>query len=76
MLTSAGITASSLSTSYFRGSIPSALRLTAHMLANLRLKIEITLAPPRFSYPAAAQPYRGGNHAHLKNTTLPGRTKP
>ena len=44
----------------FRGSIPSTFRLTAYMLAVLRLKSRITPVPPRTGYPAAAQPYRGG----------------
>ena len=37
----------------FRGSIPSAFRLTAYMLAVLRLRLGITPRPPRTRYPAA-----------------------
>jgi hypothetical protein len=41
------------------------------MLANLRLKIEITLFPPRFSYPATALSYRNGIPARLTTRPCP-----
>ena len=71
VLASVGLTTSPFPTSYFRGSIPSASRLTAHTLANLRLRIEIALSPPRFSYPATALPYRDGIHTRLKTRPSP-----
>jgi len=53
MLTSAILTALSFSPRHFRGSIPSAFRLTAYLLAVLRLKPDVAIRPPRTRYPVA-----------------------
>ena len=44
----------------FRGSIPSTFRLTAYLLAILRLKLYVTIEPPRTRYPVAGLPSGAG----------------
>jgi hypothetical protein len=56
MLTSGPTTPSSFPTSHLRGSFPSTLRLTACLLAVLRLKLYVAIQPPRTRYPVAGQP--------------------
>ena len=60
VLTSASTTASSFPTSHLRGSFPSALRLTAYLLAILRLRRYVAIQPPRTRYPVAGQPSGAG----------------
>lgn len=45
---------------HFRGSIPSALRLTACLLAALRLKPHVAIRSPRTRYPVACLPSGAG----------------
>jgi hypothetical protein len=60
----------------FRGSITSALRLTACRLAVRRLTQEVTSLGPRTCYPVAGYTYLPGRDSHpLKHATLPGRTQ-
>ncbi len=56
MLTSTSTTVSSFPTRHFRGSIPSTNRLTACLLAVLRLKKNVTTLPPKTRYPVAGLP--------------------
>jgi hypothetical protein len=56
VLTSTSITASSFPTRQLRGSIPSTLRLTAYLLAVLRLKLYVAIQPPRTCYPVDGHP--------------------
>ena len=60
----------------FRGSVPSAFRLTACVLAVLRLRLGITPRAPRTRYPAAGQalPGRDSLPLDLFKAALPGRT--
>ena len=60
----------------FRGSIPSTFRLTAYMLAVLRIRLGIAPFPPRTRYPADGQSLPGRGSHPLDNATLPGRTGP
>jgi len=60
MLTSTILTVSSFSTRHLRGSIPSTFRLTAYLLAVLRLKTDVTTSPPRTRYPVAGRPSGAG----------------
>ena len=60
VLTSTSITVSSFPTRRLRGSIPSTFRLTAYLLAVLRLKLFVTKKPPRTCYPVAGQPSEAG----------------
>ncbi len=53
--------------------IPSTLRLTAYLLAVLRLKLYVTIQPPRTCYPGLAC-LPGRVSPPLDYTTLPGRT--
>ncbi len=53
VLTSTFITVWSFPTRKFRGSIPSTLWLTAYLLAVLRLKLYVTIEPPKTCYPVA-----------------------
>lgn len=54
-----------------RGSIPSASRLSAYMLAALRLRIGFVPSPPMARYPAAGPPYRDGILSRLKARPCP-----
>ena len=45
---------------HLRGSFPSTFRLTACLLAVLRLKLYVTIQPPRTRYPVAGQPSGAG----------------
>jgi len=56
VLTSGATTPSSFPTSHLRGSFPSTLRLTACLLAVLRLKLYVAIQPPRTRYPVAGLP--------------------
>jgi len=56
VLTSTYTRVSSFPIIHFRGSIPSTLRLTACLLAVLRLKLYVTIQPPRTRYPVAGLP--------------------
>jgi hypothetical protein len=58
--TSAPSTASPFPSRRLRGSIPSTLRLTACLLAVLRLKQCVATLPPRTRYPVAGQPSGAG----------------
>ena len=60
MLTSTVYRVSSFPTRRLRGSIPSTLRLTAYLLAVLRLKLNVTTQPPRTCYPVAGLPSGAG----------------
>ena len=60
VLTSAPTKASSFPTSHLRGSFSSTLRLTACLLAVLRLKLNVTTQPPRTCYPVAGLPSGAG----------------
>ncbi len=60
VLTSTPNTVSSFPTRRLRGSIPSALWLTAYLLAVLRLKLYVTVQPPRTRYPVAGLPSGAG----------------
>ena len=60
VLTSTSITVSSFPSRQLRGSIPSTFRLTAYLLAVLRLKSDVTTRPPRTRYPVAGQPSGAG----------------
>jgi len=60
VLTSTSITVSSFPSRRLRGSIPSTLRLTAYLLAVLRLKSDVAISPPRTRYPVAGQPSGAG----------------
>jgi len=60
MLTSTSTTVSSFPTRHFRGSIPSTNRLTACLLAILRLKKDVTTLPPKTRYPVAGLPSGAG----------------
>ena len=60
VLTSTFITVSSFPTRRLRGSIPSTFRLTAYLLAVLRLKLDVTIQPPRTCYLVADLPSRAG----------------
>ena len=53
MLTSTVLTVLSFPTKTLRGSFPSSFRLTAYLLAVLRLKLYVTIQPPRTCYPVA-----------------------
>jgi len=53
MLTSADLSASSFLIRVFRGSIPSTFRLTAYVLADLRIEMTITAHLPRSRYSVA-----------------------
>ena len=52
----------------------STFRFTACLLAILRLKLYVTIKPPRARYPVVGRPSAAGSHP-LKYTTLPGRTQ-
>ena len=56
VLTSTSITVSSFPSRHLRGSIPSTFRLTAYLLAVLRLKLHVAIQPPRTRYPVAGLP--------------------
>ena len=56
VLTSTSLTVLSFSSRRLRGSFPSTLRLTAYLLAVLRLKHVVTTMPPRTRYPVAGLP--------------------
>ena len=56
VLTSISLTMSSFPSRQFRGSIPSAFRFTAYLLAILRLKLTVTSQPPRTRYPVVDLP--------------------
>src|SRR3990172_5650849 len=60
VLTSTSLTVSSFPTRQLRGSIPSSFRLTACLLAVLRLKPDVTTRPPRTRYPVAGRPSGAG----------------
>ena len=60
VLTSTVHKVSSFPSRRLRGSIPSTFRLTACLLAVLRLKRYVTIAPPRTCYPVAGSAFRGG----------------
>ncbi|MBU0908049.1 MAG: hypothetical protein KJ717_00680 [Proteobacteria bacterium] len=60
VLTSTFITELSFPTRQLRGSIPSTFRLTACLLAVLRLKLYVTIQPPRTCYPVVGQPSGAG----------------
>ena len=60
VLTSTSITVSSFPSRQLRGSIPSTFRLTAYLLAVLRLKLYVAIQPPRTCYPVAGQPSEAG----------------
>jgi hypothetical protein len=75
VLTSTPNTVSSFPTRQLRGSIPSTLRLTACLLAVLRLKLTVVSQPPRTRYPVDGLPSGAGGGFHpLDYATLPGRT--
>jgi hypothetical protein len=59
VLTSGSTTPSSFPTSHLR-SFPSTFRLTACLLAILRLKLNVTTQPPRTRYPVAGKPSGAG----------------
>jgi hypothetical protein len=75
ILISAPSTASSFPSSHFRGSIPSTFRLTACLLAVLRLKLCVATQPPRTHSPVAGLPSGTGFPPAGFYTTLPGRTE-
>ncbi len=56
VLTSTSIKVLSFPMRRLRGSIPSTFRLTAYLLAVLRLKSDVTTKPPGTRYPAAGLP--------------------
>ena len=56
VLTSASQTAWPFPPRHLRGSIPSAFRFTACLLAVLRLKLNVATQPPRTCYPVAGLP--------------------
>src|SRR3990170_7404742 len=56
VLTSTSIKVLSFSSRHLRGSIPSTFRLTAYLLAVLRLKHVVANMPPKTRYPVAGQP--------------------
>jgi len=60
MLTSTFLTVLSFPTQQLRGSIPSTFRLTAYLLAALRLKSDVTTKPPRTRYPVDGLPSGAG----------------
>ncbi len=60
VLTSTFITVWSFPTRQFRGSIPSTLWLTAYLLAVLRLKLYVTIEPPKTCYPVVGLPSEAG----------------
>jgi len=60
VLTSTPNTVSSFLLRQLRGSIPSTLRLTAYLLAVLRLKSDVTTRPPRTCYPVDGLPSGAG----------------
>jgi hypothetical protein len=60
VLTSTSNTVSSFPTRQLRGSIPSTFRLTAYLLAILRLKLDVTTQPPRTRYPVVGLPSGAG----------------
>jgi hypothetical protein len=60
VLTSTILKVSSFPTRQLRGSIPSTLRLTAYLLAVLRLKLYVTMQPPRTCYPVVGRPSGAG----------------
>jgi len=60
VLTSTSCTVSSFPTRQLRGSIPSSFRLTAYLLAVLRLKPDVTTRPPRTRYPVDGLPSGAG----------------
>jgi len=63
VLTYGSTTPSSFPTSHLRGSIPSNLRLTARLLAVLRLKLFVATQTPRTYYPVDGQPDTFGSTA-------------
>ena len=60
VLTSTSSTVSSFPSRHLRGSIPSPFRITACLLAVLRLKRYVTTEPPRTRYPVANLPSGAG----------------
>src|SRR3990172_7711920 len=78
MLTSTSITVSSFPPRQLRGSIPSTLRLTAYLLAVLRLKSDVTTRPPTTCYPVDGHPSGAGfTPAELHDLARPhNRTVP
>lgn len=70
VLTSTSITVSSFPTRQLRGSIPSTFRLMAYLLAILRLKLYVTIQPPRTRYPVTGLP-SGAGGGHTRLTTRP-----
>jgi len=57
---------------HLRGSIPSTLRLTACLLAVLRLKLYVATQPPRTRYPVAGLPSGAGcTPARLRDLPRP-----
>jgi len=60
VLTSIHPTMSSFSSRRFRGSFPSSFRLTACLLAVLRLKLYVTAKPPKTRYPVDGLPSGAG----------------
>src|SRR3990172_7072346 len=72
VLTSTPNTVSSFPTRQLRGSIPSTLRLTAYLLAVLRLKSDVTTRPPRTRYPVDGLPSGAGfSPAGLRDLARP-----
>ena len=71
MLTSTLLRMSSFSPRHLRGSIPSTFRLTACLLAVLRLKADVTIILPRTRYPVAGFTFRNGIHTHLITRPCP-----
>lgn len=65
-------TVSPLPLRHFRGSFPSTIRLTACLLAVLRLKHDVTTMPPRTCYPVVGQPSGTGfSPARLRDLARP-----
>ena len=65
-------TASPFPVRCLRGSIPSALRLAAYLLAVLRLKLIVTKQPPKTCYPVAGLPSGAGvTPARLRDLAWP-----
>ena|GEM_PF-3772622 len=60
VLTSTSLTVSSFPARQLRGSIPSTFRLTAYLLAVLRLKRYVAIQPPRTRCPVVGQPSGAG----------------
>jgi hypothetical protein len=75
VLTSTVSRVSSFLTRRLRGSIPSAFRFTAYLLAILRLKLPVTSQSPRTRYPVAGLPSGAGfTPAELHDLARPHAT--